>query len=70
MLGSSLGSTYGKVTISEECIKLRLFDAKVLDTIFGNVDGTTLLFGVGTELGYVDGSFDGSNDVKLEDLLI
>ena len=58
MLGSDdgikLGSTYGKV----------------LGTKLGSVYGITLDLDVGTELGSLDGSFDASNDGKLEGLLI
>ena len=42
----------------------------MLSTILGNVDGITLGLDIGTELGFVHGSFDGSNDVKLECLLL
>ena len=37
----------------------------MLGTILGNVDVITLGLGVGTELGFLDGQFFGSNDGKL-----
>ena len=43
---------------------------KGLALYFGNVYGITLVIDVGIELGYLDGPFDGSNDEKLEVLLI
>ena len=45
-------------------------DDEVLGTILGNVYG--IIFGIdfGTELGYLDESFDGSNDVNLEGLFL
>ena len=69
-LRDSLGSTDGKVIVSDEGIKLVTTDSKVLGTLLENVDGITLRLDVGTELGYLDGPFDGSNDGKLEGLLI
>ena len=38
----------------------------MIGTILGNLDGITLWIYVGTDLGYLDGSYDGSNDGKLE----
>ena len=38
---------------------------KVLGTILVHVYGIKPGLGVGTELGYLDGSFDGSNDGKI-----
>ena len=55
---------------SDEVIKLRSTGGKVLGTIILNVDEITLRINVGTELGYLDGSFDGSNYGKIEGLLI
>ena len=49
--------------------KLRLSDGKVLDTILGNVDGITIGIDFGTELVFLDGSFHGSSDIKIEGLL-
>ena len=69
-LRDSLGSTDGKVIVSDEGIKLVTTDSKVLGTLLENVDGITLRLDVGTELGYLYGPFDGSNDGKLEGLLI
>ena len=65
-----MGSTDGKVIVSDEGIKLRSTDGKVLANITGNVDGITLLLDVGTELSSLDGSFDGSNDGKPEVVLL
>ena len=50
--------------------KMGLSNGKVFGTNLRNVDGITLGLGVGTELGYLDGSFGGSNDIKLEILLL
>ena len=70
MLGCLLVSTYGKVLFSDEGIKLVLFDGKLLVTILGNVDDITIEIDVGTDLGSLDGSLGGSNDVNLEGLLL
>ena len=66
LLGVLLGSTNDKELGSDEGIKLRSTDIKLLSNILGNVDGITLGIDIGTELGFLHGSFDGSNDVKLE----
>ena len=58
LIVDSLGSTDGKVIGSDECIKLGSTDGKFLGTILGNVDGIILGLDVGTELVYLDGSFD------------
>ena len=42
----------------------------MLSTILGNVYGITLGLDIGTELVFLHGSFDGSNDDKLEFLLL
>ena len=42
----------------------------MLGTVLGNLYGTTLGIDVVTELGYLDGSFDGSNYGILEVLLL
>ena len=42
----------------------------MIGTILGNLDEITLRIDVGTKLGYLNGSFDGSNDGKLEVLLL
>ena len=68
LIGSSLWSTYGNVLGSNECIKLRLSGSKVLVGIYGNVG--TLNIDVGTYLGYLDRSFDGSNDGKLSETIV
>ena len=49
-----MGSTYGKV----------------FGTILGNIDRITLGFDIETEMGFLDGSFDVSNDCKLEGLFL
>ena len=51
MHGDSLGYTDGKVHGSDEVIKLRCSDGKVLGTILGNLDGIILGLDVGTYLG-------------------
>ena len=66
MIGGSLGYTDGKVLGSDEGTKLGLYGDKVRGTILVDVDGITLVLDVGIVLVYLDGSFDGSNDVKLE----
>ena len=45
-------------------------DGKVLDTILVNLDGTILGIDVVTDLGSLDGTFDGSYDCKLLVLFI
>ena len=67
-LGDSLGSTDGKVIGSDEGIKLGLCDVKLLVTLIENVDGIKLGVDVETDLGSLDGSFDGSNVGKIEGL--
>ena len=42
----------------------------MLGDTLGNVDEITLRLDIGTELGLLDVSFDGSNDGKLEGLFI
>ena len=69
LIGGSLGYTYGKVLGSDERIRLRLSDGKVIGTILGNVDRLTLAVDVGTELGSLDAYFDSSNDDKIGGLL-
>ena len=44
---------------------MREICGKFLGNILGNVDGIKLILDVRTEKGYLDGSFDGSNDGKL-----
>ena len=70
MLGCSLGSTDGNVLCSDGGFKLGLFEGKLVGTILVNVNGITLGLDVVTELGSLDGSFDSSNDVNLEVLLL
>ena len=41
-----------------------------LATILGEVDGITFGLDVAIALGYLDGSFDGSNDIKFNVLVI
>ena len=62
--------TDGKVLRYDEGFKLGLFDGKGLGIIPGNVDGITLGIDVGAEIVSLDGSFDVSNDDKLEGLLL
>ena len=69
-LGGSLRYNYGKVIGSDEGIKLRFTDGKVFGNILGNLDRITLGIDIGTKLGSLDGSFDSSNEGKLEGLLI
>ena len=70
MLGESLGYTDVIVLGSYEFIKLELFYGKLIGNILVNNDGITHELDVGTELTSLDGSFDGSNDGTLEELLI
>ena len=60
-LGSSLGSSDGKVLGSDEVIKLGFLNGKLIGTILLNVYLITLGFDIGTDLGSVYLSFDGSN---------
>ena len=55
---------------SDDSIKLGYTDSKLIGTIVGNIYKITLGIDVGTELVYLDGSFDGSNDGNIEGLLI
>ena len=55
---------------SDEGTKQALFDGKVIVTILGDVNWINVALGVGTYLDSVYGSFDGSNDGKLEGLLL
>ena len=66
----SLGSIDGKMIGSNKEIKLGSTNGRVIGTILGNVDGITLGLQVKIELVSLDGSSDGSNDVKLERTLI
>ena len=70
LLGGSLGYTDGKALGSDEGIKLGSTDGKVIGTILENIYGITLGIDIGIELVFLDGSFDGSNNGKLEDLLL
>ena len=70
MLGYSLRYDDGKVIGSKKCIKLGIYDGKVLVLILGNIDGIRVGIDVGTEKGSLDGYFKSSNDGKLEGLLI
>ena len=70
LLGDSLGYTDRKLLGSDEGIKLLSTDGKMLGTIRVNVYGITLGLDVGTELGFLDGSFYGSNGGKLGGLFI
>ena len=65
----TLGSTDGKVYGSDECIKLGLFDDKVIGSLILNIDGIKLRPDVGTELGNLYGLFHGSSKYKLGCLL-
>ena len=53
-----------------ECIKLGSISGIVLGTILGYADGITLGLDVGTELDYLDGSFDGSNRGNIQGLFL
>ena len=55
---------------SDEGIKLGLFYGEVIGTILEDSDGIVLGIAVGTELGYLDGSFGDSTDDNLEGLLL
>ena len=61
LLGESMGSNGGKVLVSDEVIKIGLYYFGLICTILGNFYGITLGIDVVSELGYLDGSFDGSN---------
>ena len=70
LLVGSLGYTYGKFLGSNEGTKLGCTGGKVSATIFRKVDIITLGIDIGTEMGFLDVSFDGSNYGKLEGLFI
>ena len=60
-IGGSLGYNDGKVIDSNEGIKLGLSYGKVLVTILINVYVNKLGLDVGTEMGFLDRFFEGSN---------
>ena len=70
LLGYSLEYADGKVLSSDDDNKLLLFVGKVLGTILGDVHGITLGLDIWTELGSLGESVDGSNDGKLDVLLL
>ena len=70
MLGGSLAYTDVKVLGTDEGITLGLSYGKVIGTILVNVYVITFRIDVGTELGSLDVSFDGSNDNMIEELLL
>ena len=55
---------------SDEGTKLGISGGKVLENIVGNASIITLGIDVGTELGFLNGYFNGSNDDHLEDLCL
>ena len=55
---------------SDEDINMGSTNGNVLVTILGDVDGIKLEIDDGIQLGFLDGSFDSSNDDKHEGLLI
>ena len=61
-----LGYTDDKVCGYNEGIEMVSTDVKVLGTLLWDVDEITLEVDVGTDMGFLDGSFDGSNDINLE----
>ena len=69
-LVDSLVSADGKFLNSNEGIKLVSTDENFIGPILGNVDEITIGIDVGTELGYLDGSFGGSNYGKIEGLFL
>ena len=70
MIEGSLGYNHGKVLGSDEGIKMGSTDGKAFGTILGNVDRITLGINIGTDLGFLDVSFDCSNEGKLEGLFL
>ena len=69
MLGGLLGSTYGKVLGLYEGIKLGCTYIKMRGIIIGIVNGFTLWCDDEKELVSLDGSYDGSHEVKIYGLL-
>ena len=65
-----MGSSDGKVPVSDEVIKLGLSNGKVIGNILGNVYRITIIIDVGTYLGSLDGAFDGSNYGNIEGLFL
>ena len=70
MLGDSLGSTDSKVIVSYEGIKIRSTNGTVFGTIIVNLYGIKLGVMLEHKLAYLDGSFYGSNDGKVEILFL
>ena len=70
LLGDSLGYTDGKVLGFDEFIKLVISDGKVIVTILGDLYVITPGLDFGTELRYLDGSFDSSNYGNIERQLL
>ena len=66
LLGCSLGYSHFKVLGSDEGIKLGSTDGNVFFNLLVNLDVIIFGINVGTELIYLDGSFDGSNDGNIE----
>ena len=62
--------TDSKVLVYDEGIKLVYTDGEVIGTILGDVDIITLRLDFVTELGSLYGYFYGSNDGKIEGLLL
>ena len=65
----SLVSLIDKVLVSDEGIKLRLFEGNLVGTILINLYGSTLGIYVGTDLGSLDEPFDYSNYCNIGGLL-
>ena len=65
-----MGYTDGKLHGSDEGIKLVCTYGKVIGTILVHSDIITLALDIGTELCFLDGSFDGYNEGNLEGLLL
>ena len=65
-----MGSTDAKLLGSDEGINSGISDMIFFFSILGNVYKTTLGIEVVTDLGYLYGSFDGSNYDKLEILFL
>ena len=61
-----MGSTDSKVPLSHRGIKMALSYDTVIGALLRDIYGITLELDFGTDMGSLDGSFNGSNDDKLE----
>ena len=70
MIEVALGFNDGKILGTDKDIELRYYGGELIGTTLAYVYGIILGLDVGTDLGYLDASFEGSNDGMLEILLL